>query len=456
MKIIRLFLTLCVISFMVMSCKPAPLPPHEDDPQQEVEDPENPDDPGTPDEPEDPAFEPGSGNAGEIAGDADAEPVEGAWEFADESDKEKYCRVYPLPDPLVFSDGTRVQNASEWTGRRRGEIIEIFASQMFGHIPPAPEGLHFKELSSDSTVYDGIGTRSTIRIFLDASEEHWFDAMLHLPNNVAKAPVFVFLNHVGNDLTLTTQKKRWPYEMILKNGFGVITAYHDEIDPDPDPAAGEALTGFTRGVRSWYAKDCDWAAISAWAWGMSRMVDYLETNPRVDNSRIISVGHSRTGKTSLWAGANDSRYAMVIANGSGCCGAAISRKPDGGNFYKSAMNQYYYHWFTPQFYTYYNDADSFPGDQHWVAALTAPRPLYFGCGNEDKACDPILEWITAVRVEPVFKLFGENGLSLGRYPGVDEADDKGFVGYHRRAGGHDVKDFDWTQYMKFVNHHLSK
>lgn len=457
-----IIIALCAL--VIAGCTPANADNHKkEDPEEKVDpegpdNPDNPDNPDGPDQPDqpdpEPEFEPGSGNAGDLDISDENLPGTGYPSFEDASDEDIYCATYPLPDPLVFNDGSKVSTSQEWNSKRRAEILKIFADNMFGDIPPKPEGLHFKVLSEDATVYDGIGTRKIIRIFLDASEEHWFDAMLHLPNSGENIPVFVFLNHVGNEVTLAAQKSRWPFDMIMQRGFGVITAWHDEIDPDPNPAAGEDVHGpFSRGIRSWYAKDCNWGALGAWAWGMSRLIDYLETEPRVGKDRICSLGHSRTGKTSLWAAANDSRYAICFANGSGCCGAAISRRPDGKNFYTSAMNQYYYHWFTPKFYDYYTVPGTFPAEQHWLAALTAPRPIYFGCGDSE-SYDARLEWITALRVSPVYALFDKVGLPSGSFPPTDKPVNTGTVGFHHRTGGHDVKDFDWNAYMDFASYHF--
>jgi hypothetical protein len=144
-----------------------------------------------------------------------------------------------LPDPLIFENGKKVRNARQWTEKRRDEILEIFAREMYGHVPSKPEGLHFETISEHS-VYDGLGIRKTVRIYLDVQKEHWFDVLLHLPENVSDpVPVFVGLNFQGNDATLDERTDfRWPYEMILRSGMGVATAWRDSIEPDtPDKDA---------------------------------------------------------------------------------------------------------------------------------------------------------------------------------------------------------------------------
>ncbi len=174
---------------------------------------------------------------------------------------------------------------------------------MYGHIPPRTEGLHFK-LLSEEMVYNGLGKRKTIRIYLDAAEKHSFDVMIHQPVGISKPlPIFVGLNFTGNEGTLDERESsRWPYELILKSGFAVATAWRDSIEPDMknktklDPSMPN-----DGGVRAWYNSDGNWGAISAWAWGLSRIYDYLETDKDFDCKKAAVIGHSRLGKTALWA-----------------------------------------------------------------------------------------------------------------------------------------------------------
>lgn len=357
---------------------------------------------------------------------------------------------YELPDPLIFNNGKQVINAAQWMQQRRAEILEIFAQEMYGHIPAFPEGLHFEVINKE-VVYDGLGIRKIIRIFLDQSESHWFDVLMHVPNNTNRpVPMFVGLNFKSNEATLDERaSSRWPYELILKAGFGVATAWRDAIEPDgKDSKINESNTVCKDGgVRSWYNKNGDWGAISTWAWGLSRIYDYLLTDPDVDTSKVAVIGHSRLGKTALWAGANDTRFAMVISNCSGCCGAALSRRVIGENF--SIISTAFPHWFTREFDKYKNREADFPADQHWLMALAAPRPLYVASATEDLWADPKGEWISAFEVAPVYKLFNKEGLHE-TYPNPDTPDNSRAVAYHVRTGKHDITAYDWSQYIEFA------
>ena len=362
--------------------------------------------------------------------------------------------AYELPDPLQFDDGREVRNARQWEKKRRPQVLEVFAQEMYGHMPARPEGLHFSTISEE-TVYAGLGLRKVVRIYLDADQTHWFDVLIHLPKDAAgPVPMFVGLNFKGNDATLDERADfRWPYELVLKAGMGVATAWRDSIEPDGKDSKLAEAEGVCRdgGVRSWYNKDGDWGAISAWAWGLSRIVDYLETDEAYDTDRLAVIGHSRLGKTALWAGANDLRFDMVISNDSGCCGAAISRRKFGETF--AVIDTSFPHWFTREFDKYKGREETFPADQHWLIALAAPRPVYVASATEDLWADPKGEWLAAKAAEPVYALFGMQGLDDGM-PAPDVSDGDGRIGYHIRRGTHNILAFDWQQYISFMNRHL--
>ena len=376
---------------------------------------------------------------------------------------EENIPAYTLPDVLVTSGGRRVRNKRVWEKKRRAEVLEVLSQEMYGHVPARPEGLHFETVSVD-TVYGGLGVRKVVRISLDAEGEHWFDALVHFPLGFeGPVPFFAGLNFKGNEATLDERSSSsWPYEMILGAGFGVITAWRDSVEPDgPGSLVKERKDTVCQdgGVRAWYNVGGDWGAISAWAWGLSRMLDYLETEPEADAARVVVIGHSRLGKTALWAGANDQRFAGVVSNDSGCCGAAISRRVFGENF--ASIATVFPHWFTREFDKYKGREEEFPGDQHWLAALAAPRPLYIASASKDGWADPKGEWLCAVSVAPVYKLYRLPGLKSSRFdaavwpaPGCPVAD--GAVAYHLREGRHAITAFDWAQYLRFFSRHLNR
>lgn len=374
---------------------------------------------------------------------------------------EENVPAYSLPEVLRLENGRKVRNRRVWEKKRRAEVLEVLSKEMYGHVPARPEGLHFETRSVD-TVYAGLGLRKVVRIFLDAAGEHWFDALVHVPRGFeGPVPFFAGLNFKGNDATLDERSSAaWPYEMILGAGWGVITAWRDSVEPDGNafvPPTEEGVICGDGGVRTWYNPGGDWGAISAWAWGLSRMLDYLETEPDADASRVVVMGHSRLGKTALWAGANDARFAGVISNCSGCCGAAISRRVFGENF--ASIDKVFPHWFTREFDKYAGREADFPADQHWLAALTAPRPLYIVSASKDGWADPKGEWACAVAVAPVYRLYRKPGLVSDRFdaavwPDPDCPVSDGTVAYHMHDGKHSINAFDWAQYLRFFSRHL--
>ena len=382
--------------------------------------------------------------------------------------------TYKLPDPLISTSGKPVKTRADWASRR-AELIRLFAENVYGQTPEQPVKLRFQTTSVESSALNGLAIRKMVSIvFVDYPTLPSIDVLLYLPKSGKAAPVFLGLNFCGNhcvtteaDIPLSTrwmsnandevsinskatekargmQARRWPIETILKRGYALATAYYGDIEPDY-PA------GWRSGIRSVLgdtSKATNWGAVGAWAWGMSRIFDYLQTEPRIDTKRIIAIGHSRIGKAAVWAGAQDNRFAAVISNESGEGGAALSRRWYGETVER--INTSFPHWFCGRYKTYNKQVARLPVDQHELLALIAPRPLYVASADGDQWSDPKGEFLGAVYAEPVYQLYGKTGLGTTAFPGVNQPVGQ-TVRYHDRTGKHDVTDYDWDQYLRFAD-----
>ena len=373
---------------------------------------------------------------------------------------EERVPAYTLPDLLAG-----VKTAKEWERKRRPELVKLFEEEMYGSVPGRPEALHFKVRESDPTALDGLATRRQVRVFFNAEETDYEDLLVYVPNRrEGPAPAFLGVNFFGNhtidtdpgiflpdslryraDYTLDprgSQASRWPLKTILERGYAVATFCCEDVVPDAEGYAG---------IRSLY-EGYTWGALAAWGWGLSRALDYLETDPDVDASRVAVFGFSRMGKTAVWAGARDTRFAMVVSSASGCGGAALSRRRFGETVRR--INTHFPYWFCASFHKYNDNEDQLPFDQHELLALIAPRPLYVASGSEDRWSDPRGEFLGLCDASPVYELYGYEGFAPSQWPAVEQPVTQGLTGYHIREGRHAILLYDWLQYLDFADRNL--
>jgi hypothetical protein len=378
---------------------------------------------------------------------------------------------YTLPNPLVLASGQPVKDAKTWTEKRRPEILAMYQGEVFGHSPAKPARLEYEVVSVDKQALGGKAVRKLVTVYLAGKNAApRMNVLLYLPAGAkGPSPVFLGLGFAGNQtvaadpgVPLTEEwvkgakvraaedsrgksAQQWQVEKILEHGYGLATIYCADIEPD-------FKGGKEYGIRALYPQQ-DWGAIAAWAWGLSRALDYFERDRDVNARRVAVFGHSRMGKTAIWAGASDARFAMVISNESGEGGAAISRRDFGER--TRNLNTSFPYWFTAAFTKYNDREEAMPFDSHMLLALIAPRPLYVASAEGDQWSDPRGEFLGALNASPVYELLGKQGLGSAEMPGLHQPIGH-TVAYHIRAGKHDVTAYDWEQYLKFADKQWGK
>jgi hypothetical protein len=393
--------------------------------------------------------------------------------------------AYELPDPLVHSDGSAVAGAGDWERTRRPEILGLFERYVYGRVPEGTYTLRSEILSEREDALDGKARMREVKVSVERNVRSVsFNLLVCLPaGSLEPVPLFMGYNFNGNhtilpdtgilvtdswvrnraefgvrnhqasDSSRGMASSRWPVPMILERGYGLATLYYGDVDPDyHDEFQNGVHPLFYRSGQERPKKD-EWGSIAAWAWGLSRALDYLQTWEAVDPSRISVMGHSRLGKTSLWAGASDERFAMVVSNNSGCGGAALSRREFGETVER--INTSFPHWFCSNFKEYNKRVDELPVDQHMLIALIAPRPVYIASAEEDLWADPHGEYLSGYHAAGVYNLYEPTRLEFDS-PEVNTPVHDARIGYHIRTGRHDVKDYDWQQYLDFADRYLAE
>ncbi|MFO0911143.1 MAG: acetylxylan esterase [Isosphaeraceae bacterium] len=392
---------------------------------------------------------------------------------ADEPGVESLPSHPGLPDPLLFRDGSKVTSAEAWTQRRRPELKGLFAHYMYGKAP-APTAVKATLRREDPGFLGGKATLREVTLTFGPDGTPPIALLLVVPNGAkGPVPVFVGINFYGNHATVTdpkvalpsgwvpakspgeeknhaTEKGRgaqadaWAVDTLVSRGYALATFYCGDVAPDHP--------GLADGVFPSY-QGYDWGAVRAWAWGASRVADYLETVSEIDRTRLAVVGHSRLGKAALVAGAYDERFALVIPHQAGCGGTAPSRGKVGESV--KQINDRFPHWFNAVFKTFNEKTDRLPMDQHELAALVAPRALLFTNAVEDTWANPVGQFEVLVAAEPVYRLLNAGGLESTTMPPTGKLS-AGRLGYAIRPGKHSMTREDWGFFLDFADRHLKK
>jgi len=383
---------------------------------------------------------------------------------------------YVLPSPLGKSDGTKVANAFEWVNFQRPRILELYRNEIYGKLPPRPDRMSFELLSCREGALGGIAVRKEYRIHfaMNNGRTHFMDMLLYIPSGAGKpVPAFLGLNFKGNhattferDVRMTgglapetdmtegargIQSGRWCFEETVRRGYASATVCYQDLFPDANEYWDRSIYRLFCGDAEPASLNAECGAISAWAWGLLRALDCLEHEPLVNAARVALHGHSRLGKTALWAGANDARFRLVISNNSGCAGAALFKHFFGENV--EILQTIRPYWFRTSFEQYRANEAALPLDQHFLLSLIAPRPVCVASATEDIYADPRGEFLSCVHAGEVYRLFGAKGLGSDVMPPPDTPL-TGEISYHLRTGKHDQTPQDWAHYLDLADHFL--
>ncbi len=395
--------------------------------------------------------------------------------------RESEVPKYQLPELLISENEQKITTKEQWETIRRPELLEFFTNQVYGIMPSKKIEAKYQTLEFQTNSLKGKATRKQVNIiFSNDDKKISMSLLIYTPIGVKKSPVFLGYNFNGNHTVNNdpeilingkqedelgekkimilkrdargSRSSRWAIDKIIESGYGLVTVNYNDIDPDKnDFSDGIHPLFYSKGQLK--PESDQWGSISAWAWGMFRVMDYLEIESLVDEKKVILFGHSRLGKTALWAGANDNRFSIVISNNSGCGGAAISRRRFGEKV--SDINKNFPHWFAKNFHNYNENESALPIDQHMLVALIAPRPVYVASASEDSWADPKGEFISAKEASIIYDLYNLKGINSSSFlPPVNTPIHRN-VGYHLREGDHDVTEYDWNQFIEFARIYFS-
>ena len=366
---------------------------------------------------------------------------------------------YTLPDPLIMNDGRPVRTAEMWIKERRPEILRLYQDFVFGHVPATAPKLTFAEVKSEPAL-DGAAVRKTIVGRIGEGPEAptvtvslWVPAAAKQPGPVL-LPVQFFAHQPAAPGKEGPGRfsEDGPIGEFISRGYAYAVFRYTEIEGD------RAETSVTRvrklALRPGQEKPAprDWSTISAWSWGASRVLDFLATVPALDAKRVALIGHSRLGKTALWAGAMDPRFAVIFASCSGEMGAALSRRDWGESVDDMAVA--FPWWFVGTFPQYVGKWQTMPVDAHMLIALSAPRPVFVTGGTQDQWADPKGEFLAQVAAGPVYRLLGGKDLGTAELPPLDQPLIAGDLGFLYHTGGHTIAPGDWKAFLEFAGRYL--
>ncbi|MFA4871093.1 MAG: alpha/beta hydrolase-fold protein [Pedobacter sp.] len=350
-----------------------------------------------------------------------------------------------------------MKTIAEWEYKRRPEILELFEEHIYGRTPVGFDSVSFKLTNEKASAMEGRAHLKEVLITAwNKGRSISFPMVLFIPNKrKGPVPAFLLINNRSRRNTDPGRLEKstfWPAEMVIDSGYAIAAFHNGDVAPDRKDRYQQGL--LEQLFPEELEKDNGMKAIGAWAWAASRVMDYLQTDKDIDSKKVAIVGHSRGGKTALWAGAQDRRYAMVFNSCSGNSGAALARRKYGETI--SLINKQFGHWFNNNYKKYSNKVDSLPVDQHMLIGLIAPRPVYTTNATQDRWADPYGSFLSNVNAKPVYELYRQKVVLPKEMPAVGSPIVESTIGYHFREGAHDLNVYDWTNFIRFANYNYKK
>ena len=372
--------------------------------------------------------------------------------------------LFELPPLFVTATGETVTTPEQWLSVRRPEILALFSNLVYGCIPSPeiPISTEFDVKRRDDDFMDGRATRKEVEIrFENARGRAEMLVLVYTPNEVTGPAPMLMMHSFDSTRSTGLRENRddpnklrngWPLGALLDKGFGLVVVYQQDLVAHNEVDFNRGIAPLFYRERQSFPAANEWGVLSIVAWGAMRALDYLETDDDVDAARVAIMGHSKMGKAALWTAAQDTRFAAAMSAQSGCAGAALWRRRSGETLEKMVTRFPY--WLCRNAWKFVGQENDLPVDQHMLLALIAPRPVYVYSGVEDRWADPRGEYLSAYHASEVYRLLGKTGLTSEDSPALGEPILESDVGYHIRAGGHSVEDYDWEQIVKFLARHL--
>ncbi|MHB1035717.1 MAG: alpha/beta hydrolase family protein [Pirellulales bacterium] len=361
--------------------------------------------------------------------------------------------AYTLPDVLQTNDAHPVTTADQWRQVRRTEVLELFRKHVYGRVPVTAYQTRFDMVKRDPNTMGGAATLKQVDVVIRRGGKSLaIHLVLFVPNRAPKpVPTFLLIcNRPADNFDPTRKIKSefWPAEEVIARGYGIAAFFVDDVDPD----RADGFKDGAHGLLDDRPRTPDaWGTLAAWAWGASRVMDYFQTDPDIARDKVVVLGHSRGGKTALWAAAEDERFAMAVSNDSGCGGASLSRRKFVGRESVARINRSFPHWFCGNFKSYNDREDTLPVDQHMLISLVAPRAVYVASADKDLWADPRGEFLSVIHAAPVYRLLGKQGMGTAEMPPIGQPAQGDAMAYHIRTGGHGLTVFDWQRFMDFAD-----